>query len=90
MARWRAPGSPAPPWIARWSRGWRRLASVVDVVIDLVTGKIPEHVKKVRTDEAKQEGEKRGAGVVGGRPELKFLPEANGGAASLRTSSLAA
>ena len=48
----------------------------MEVVVDLVTGKIPEHVKKVRTDEAKQEGEKRGAGVVGNDRGLEVLPAA--------------
>ena len=35
LARWRAPGWSSPPWIARRGRGRRRLASVVDVGIDL-------------------------------------------------------
>ena len=74
VARWRAPGSPAPPWIAHRSCGWRRLHSVEDVGIDLVTGKIPEHVREVRTGETKQEGRGRGAGVVGIDRSFKLLP----------------
>ena len=76
MARWRAPGSHAPPWIARRSREWRQLASVVDVDVDLVMIKIGNDVQELRTDETKRVGRKREAGVVGIDRGLEVLPAA--------------
>ena len=76
MARWHAPGSPAPPWIARQSCGRRRLASVVHVDIDLARKKIRHDVQEVRHEETKRIGEKGEAGVVGIDRGLEVLPAA--------------
>ena len=46
------------------------------VGVDLVTIKIGHDVQEVRTDEAKQEGEKRGAEVVRIDCGLEVLPAA--------------
>ena len=74
MAWCRAPGSSPSPVIARQSCYRRRLRSVKDVGVDLACKQAGVDVQEMRTIETKREGGKGGAGVVGARPELRFLP----------------
>ena len=76
VARWRCSAISPSPAIARRSRGRRRLRSGVHLRVDLGTEKLGHDVQGMRTIETKRDGGKEGAGVVGARPELRFLPAA--------------
>ena len=73
--RWSPVCSPSPE-IARRSFGWRRSEASVDGDDDLAGERRRERVREMRNKEEMREGEKREAGVVGGRPETDFSPAA--------------
>ena len=68
----------AAPWIARRSRGWRRLASVVDGVDDPLRTRRLKGVTEMRTEKVKGTDEKGGLEVVCS-PRNPKLTVTNGG-----------
>ena len=65
-----------PPVIARRSCGGRRSVSSEDGDDNLEGEKRGERVREMRSEEKMREGEKREAGVVGGRLEIQNSPAA--------------
>ena len=87
VARCRAPGRSPPPVIVRRSCGWRQVAPVEHIRVDLDTEKLGDVVQEMSHEERKQMEEKRGAGVVGIDRSFELSPAAMEGR---RTRSWAA
>ena len=74
--------TPPPSAIARRSCVMRQSEACCDGGDDLLHKNARDDVQGLRTSEREQKGEERGAGGVGERPEIEFLPAASCGGSS--------